>query len=103
MKNPGFAGIIGTGLASAVLGLAALGLAGPAGAAGTDRSVDDVVADLEDQGYLVDIDNPNDVPLDEAHVTDIRTGKAITEWVRDQALDRYVDKTIYTPVTVEVS
>lgn len=97
MKNIGFAGVVAAGLTAAVLGLA-----GPATAAETTQTADDVVASLEDQGYRVFVNNPGGKPLDEARVTDIRRGNTVTEWTRDNPRDRMIKKELYTNIYVDV-
>ncbi|WP_099025142.1 hypothetical protein [Mycolicibacterium palauense] len=97
MKHIGFAGILAAALSAAVIGIA-----GPAGAAETTQTADDVVASLQDQGYHVHINNPDNIPLDQAQVSDIRRGNTITEWTRDNPRDRMIKKELYTNVYVDV-
>lgn len=79
MKKLGFAATVATGLAAAVIGLAA-----PAGAAPTGTgSAADTIASLESSGNQVVVNNLSGAPLDEAKVVAVHPGPVVKDWVWD--------------------
>lgn len=63
--------------AAAVLGT----LAGPAGPARADKSVEDTINDLQKQGYQVQIDKIGVGPMSKCVVTSVRNPQTIMQWV----------------------
>jgi hypothetical protein len=58
-------------------------LAVPAGLASADdgRSAQQVISDLQSQGYTVNIDRIGTAPMSECVVTNVRNPKQVTQWV----------------------
>ena len=69
-------------LAAAVVGAGAA-MAVPAGLASADdpRSPQEVINDLQSQGYTVNIDRTGSAPMSECVVTNVRNPKQVTQWV----------------------
>lgn len=60
----------------------ALGLAfGPAVPASADESAQDVINDLQRQGYTVTVDKVGTGPLSKCVVTSVRNPNTVTQWV----------------------
>lgn len=56
-------------------------LAGPAGAAWADKSAQETIEDLQQQGYQVQIDKIGTGPLSKCVVTSVRNPMTTTQWV----------------------
>ena len=97
MKKFTFAGIAGSALAAGFIGLAAPAMAAPSDTAG----VNDTVSSLQDQGYTVIVQNPNNVPLYQASVTAVRQGPEQVQRVQDRD-DQWVETTTQSIVFVDV-
>ena len=68
-------------LAAATAGACAA-IAVPAGiASADDRSAQQVINDLQSQGYTVNIDRVGSAPMSECVVTNVRNPKQVTQWV----------------------
>jgi hypothetical protein len=69
-------------LAAAAVGVAAV-LAAPTGLASADdgRSAQEVINELQSQGYTVNIDRVGTAPMSECTVTNVRNPKQVTQWV----------------------
>ena len=55
--------------------------AGPAGFAWADKSAQDTISDLQQQGYQVQIDKIGTGPMAQCIVTSVRNPNTITQWV----------------------
>jgi hypothetical protein len=99
MKRIGIATIAAAGLSAAVLGLAT-----PAAATTMSgvKSAQETIMNLEDMGYRVLVKNPNDKPLDEATVVNVRRGNTVEGWTWDPTHDDIQKNVLYTNVFVEV-
>ncbi|MGK2881238.1 MAG: hypothetical protein ACSLE6_10740 [Mycobacterium sp.] len=88
--------------AAAVLTAGFLGLAAPAFAAPSETSdAQDTISSLQEQGYTVVVQNPNDVPLADATVTGVRQGpEAVRTFEDDQ--DRIITEVTQSVVFVDV-
>jgi hypothetical protein len=64
-------------LASAVGAVLAI----PAGFASADKSPQDVISDLQQQGYSVSIDRLGTAPMNKCVVTNVRRSQGPTNWV----------------------
>jgi hypothetical protein len=69
-------------LAAVAVGVSAA-LAGPAALASADdgRSAQQVISDLQSQGYTVNIDRVGTAPMSECTVTNVRNPQQVTQWV----------------------
>lgn len=68
-------------LAAVVAGACAV-MAVPSGIATADeRSAQEVISDLQSQGYTVNIDRSGSAPLSECVVTNVRNPKTVQQWV----------------------
>ena len=68
-------------LAAAIAGTCAA-MAVPAGlASADDRSAQQVINDLQSQGYTVNIDRVGSGPMDKCVVTNVRNPQQVTQWV----------------------
>ena len=56
-------------------------LAGPAGAAGADKSAQETIEDLQNQGYQVQVDKIGTGPMSKCVVTSVRNPMTTTQWV----------------------
>jgi hypothetical protein len=56
-------------------------LIGPAGAASADKSAQETIEDLQQQGYQVQIDKIGTGPLSKCVVTSVRNPMMTTQWV----------------------
>lgn len=68
---------------AAVVGGACLAVAAPAGLAAADdtQSAQEVISQLQDQGYTVNIDRVGSGPMSQCVVTNVRNPKQVTQWV----------------------
>lgn len=97
MKKVTFAGTVAAALSAGFLGFAAPALAAPSG--GSDAQ--DTINSLQEQGYTVVVQNPNNVPLSEATVSGVRQGPEQVQRVRDRE-DLWVETTTQSIVFVDV-
>jgi hypothetical protein len=67
-------------LAAVVVGACA-SLITPGIASADDRSAQQVISDLQSQGYTVNIDRTGSAPLSECVVTNVRNPKTVQQWV----------------------
>jgi hypothetical protein len=68
-------------LAAVMVGACAA-IAVPAGiASADDRSAQEVISDLQSQGYTVNIDRTGSAPLSDCVVTNVRNPKTVQQWV----------------------
>jgi hypothetical protein len=67
-------------VAAAAIGLCGAGLA-PAGFAGADETAQEVISDLQSQGYTVTIDKIGTAPLDQCVVTSVRNPQQVSQLV----------------------
>lgn len=56
-------------------------LAGPAGAAWADKTAQDTIDELQNQGYQVQIDKIGTGPTSQCVVTSVRNPQTTTQWV----------------------
>lgn len=56
-------------------------LVGPAGPALADQSAQDVINDLQSQGYTVTLDKMGTAPIADCVVTSVRSPHTVTQWV----------------------
>jgi hypothetical protein len=98
MKKFGFATVVASGLAAAVLGFAAPAVAAPSG----PGSAQDTISKLEAQGYNVIVNHVGTTPLDQASVVSVRPGQTYSRTDSgnpgDDLLTTVTDKTIYVDV-----
>ena len=71
MKKFGFATVIASGLAAAILGFAAPAQAAPTG----PGNAQDTISQLQADGYRVIVNRVGSTPLDQATVVAVRTGQ----------------------------
>jgi hypothetical protein len=74
MNRFGFAAAIVSGLAAAIIGLAAPAAAAPSG---SDNAVQ-TIGQLRSQGYTVIVNRLGNTPLDQAEVVAVRQGQSYT-------------------------
>lgn len=67
-------------LAAATVGVCGA-IAVPAGLASADQSADQVISQLQSQGYTVNIDRVGSAPTDKCTVTNVRNPQRVTQWV----------------------
>jgi hypothetical protein len=98
MKKLGFATIVASGLAAAVLGLAAPADAAPSG----PGNAQDTISKLEAQGYNVIINHVGSTPLEQASVVAVRPGQTFSRTDSgnpgDDLATTVLDKTVYVDV-----
>jgi len=98
MKKLGFATIVASGLAAAVLGLAAPADAAPSG----PGNAQDTISKLEAQGYNVIINHVGNTPLEQASVVSVRPGQTFSRTDSgnpgDDLATTVLDKTVYVDV-----
>jgi hypothetical protein len=97
MKKFTVAGMIASGLATVIVGLAAPAPAAPTGPGSAQQTINSLMSN----GYKVIINKLSDVPLDQATVIAIRPGRPVTQRVTDSGGDS-IDKVLYTTVYVDV-
>jgi hypothetical protein len=68
-----------TGIAAAMVGLGAA-LAAPAAVASADQSAQDVINQLRNDGYTVNIDRVGSAPLSQCVVTNVRNAQGVNQW-----------------------
>ena len=56
-------------------------IAAPAGLASAERSAQEVISELQDQGYTVNIDRIGTGPMSDCVVTNVRNPQQVTQWV----------------------
>ena len=67
---------------AAVIAGGCAAMAVPTGvASGDDRSAQQVISDLQSQGYTVNIDRVGSGPMDKCVVTNVRNPQQVTQWV----------------------
>jgi hypothetical protein len=98
MKKLGLATIAASGLAAAVLGLAAPAAAAPSG----PGSAQDTINKLQSDGYNVIINRVGTTPLDQATVVAVRPGQTYSRTDSgnpgDSLATTVTDKTVYVDV-----
>ena len=98
MKKFGFATVVASGLAAAVLGFAAPAVAAPSG----PGTAQDTISQLESQGYKVIVNRVGSTPLDQATVVAVRHGQTYSRTDSgnpgDDLLTTVTDKTVYVDV-----
>ncbi|MCW2556161.1 MAG: hypothetical protein JWP55_125 [Mycobacterium sp.] len=98
MKKLGFATIVASGLAAAVLGLAAPADAAPSG----PGNAQDTISKLEAQGYNVIINHVGSTPLEQASVVAVRPGQTFSRTDSgnpgDDLATTVLGKTVYVDV-----
>ena len=72
MKKIGFAAAITSGLAAAIIGLAAPAVAAPTG----PNNAEQTIGQLKSQGYTVVVNRLGNRPLDQAEVVAVRRGQS---------------------------
>jgi hypothetical protein len=98
MKKLGFATVVASGLAAAVLGLAGPAAAAPSGPGNAEQTISDLQAD----GYNVIVNRIGSAPLDQATVVAVRPGQTYQRTDRsgpgDDPVTRTTNKTVYVDV-----
>jgi hypothetical protein len=98
MQKFGFATVIASGLAAAVIGLAAPADAAPSG----PGNAQDTISQLESQGYNVIVNHVGNTPLAQASVVAVRAGQTYSRTDSgnpgDDLLTTVTDKTVYVDV-----
>ena len=100
MKRFGFATVIASGLAAAVLGLASPVEAAPAGPGNAEQTI----GELQTQGYHVVVNRIGSAPLDQATVVAVRPGQTYSRTdsgipgADDDRVITVTNKTIYVDV-----
>jgi len=98
MKQLGFATIVASGLAAAVLGLAAPADAAPSG----PGNAQDTISKLQSQGYNVIVNHVGNTPLEQASVVAVRPGQTFSRTDSgnpgDDLATTVLDKTVYVDV-----
>jgi hypothetical protein len=88
----------------AALVMAGLGvIVAPAGWASADQTPAETIANLEAQGYTVNIDRVGAGPLDECVVTSVRNPQTNSEYVGVVGDDEYGAVRVITSQTISVS
>lgn len=95
-----------------IVALAAIGLgaaevlAGPAGFASADKTAQETITELQQQGYMVTVDRIGTAPMSQCIVTSVRNPQTVTQWV-PYAGPGKGDNTVLIPVvtsqTISVS
>jgi hypothetical protein len=100
MKKFGFATIVASGLAAAVLGLAAPADAAPSG----PGNAQDTISSLQAQGYNVVVNKLGTAPLDRSTVVAVRPGQTFSRTdsgvpgAGSDIVTTVTDKTVYVDV-----
>jgi hypothetical protein len=98
MRNLGFATIVASGLAAAVLGLAAPAVAAPSGPGSAQQTINQ----LQQQGYNVIVNHVGATPLSQATVVAVRPGQTYSRTDSgnpgDDLLTTVTGKTVYVDV-----
>jgi hypothetical protein len=100
MKQFGLATVIGSGLAAAILGLAAPVQAAPTGPGNAEQTI----SRLEAQGYNVIVNRVGTVSLDQATVVAVRPGQTYSRTdsgvpgAGDRVVTSVTNKTVYVDV-----
>lgn len=98
MKNLGIATIVASGLAAAVLGLAAPAVAAPSGPGSAQQTINQ----LQQQGYNVVVNHVGSTPLSQASVVAVRPGQTYSRTDSgnpgDSRQTTVTNKTVYVDV-----
>ena len=98
MKKLGLATVAASGLAAAILGLAAPAAAAPSGPGSAQETINDLKAD----GYNVIVNRVGGAPLDQATVVAVRPGQTYSRTDSgnpgDSLATTVTDKTVYVDV-----
>jgi hypothetical protein len=100
MKNFGFAAVVASGLAAAILGLAAPAQAAPTGPGNAEQTI----SELQAQGYNVIVNRIGSAPLDQATVVAVRPGQTYSRTdsgapgAGDDVVTTVTGKTVYVDV-----
>lgn len=97
MTKFGITAAVATALTAGTLALAAPALAAPSGTS----SAQDTISSLQDQGYTVIVQNPNNEQLSEATVVDVRQGPESVqtyENAQGQQIDRLQQSIVFVDV-----
>jgi hypothetical protein len=97
MKKFTFAGLVASGLAAVIVGLAAPADAAPSG----NDNAQQTINSLESEGYKVIVNKVGTTPLDQATVVAVRPGRPVTQTVTDDRGHSF-EKVLYTTVYVDV-
>jgi hypothetical protein len=92
MKKFGFATVVASGLAAAILGLASPAQAAPTGPGNAEQTI----SRLEAQGYHVIVNRMGSAPLDQATVVAVRPGQTYPR--TDGAVTGVTGRTVYVDV-----
>jgi hypothetical protein len=92
-----FTGLVASGLAALIVGLAAPADAAPRGGESAQQTINSLMA----EGYKVIINKVGTTPLDEATVVAVRPGRPVTQTVTDSDGHSF-QKVLYTTVYVDV-
>jgi hypothetical protein len=98
MKKLGFATVVATGLAAAVIGLAGPAAAAPSGPGNAQQTINELQAD----GYNVIVNRTGTTPLDQATVVAVRPGQTYSRTDSGTPGDSFgttvTGKTVYVDV-----
>ena len=100
MKKFGFATMVASGLAAAILGFAAPAQAAPAG----HGTAQDTISQLQADGYHVIVNRIGSTPLNEASVVAVRPGQTYSRTdsgvpgADDDVVTTVIGKTVYVDV-----
>jgi hypothetical protein len=100
MKKFGFATLAASGLAAAILGLAAPADAAPAG----PGNAQDTISSLQAQGYTVIVNKQGTAPLNQSTVVAVRPGQTYSRTdsgapgAGHDLVTTVIDKTVYVDV-----
>ena len=101
MRKFGFAAAIASGLAAAILGLAAPAEAAPTGPGNAQQTI----SELQAQGYNVIVNRIGNTPLEAATVVAVRPGQTFSRTdsgvpgAGHDVVTTVIDKTVYVDVT----
>lgn len=100
MKKFGFATIIASGLAAAILGFAAPAQAAPTGPGNAEQTI----SQLRSEGYHVIVNRVGSTPLDQATVVSVRPGQTFSRTdsgapgAGDDIVTTVTSRTVYVDV-----
>ncbi|MDQ1730737.1 MAG: hypothetical protein QOK10_896 [Pseudonocardiales bacterium] len=85
-------------LAAVVAGVCGA-IAAPAGLASAEQSAQEVISQLQSEGYTVNIDRVGTAPLDKCVVTNVRNPQQVKQWVPYNGPGRDGDRVLVQVIT----
>ena len=76
-------------------------IAAPAGLASAEKSAQEVISELQDQGYTVNIDRIGTAPMSDCVVTNVRNPQQVTQWVPYTGPGRDADNALVLAVIAQ--